>query len=331
MEILDYHRKDLRRRVAKEIGGDDGREWLSLNDETASSFSLLVESTKNRIGNLIKGAAYPFLTGNISVRDILDEGKYLLVDAHPSDTASEQSCKDGLALAYSEFNYQALSRKTTAPYKIIPDESASYVPVSAAGMLDQLRKFGVFQAFIHHRPGQGTFEDPQLQAAVDQQTALKVVFGRMGIKAAYEVAQTLFASEINDLIVKDEKTRLITRWEEEEQETITESGERTSVSKSKRYAPRQAEDTDRVYYTRDEKIHLFVEELMRLPNQQCFVQYAGGKAYKIQTPFVVQPDILPEEVDAFIMQCVKNLQGAKPEPTPEPPNNDEEDFTGHAE
>jgi hypothetical protein len=322
--LLDFPEKSKRQLASRKVGGRDGAEWLDLNTRTASQWSLEVESTKNRIGDIVRSPMYRFLQGDIDLREAMDEGYFVLINLRQSDTVDEQSARDFAALVFSEFTYQAMNRKNTEPYRLYLDEAQAYLPPSAANMLDQLLKFGLSLGIAHHNMSQ--FPDPHLRMSIHQQCRLKAVFGGMDVHSAYEMAELLFPSELNGLEIKDQQVRLINRLKPTERKSITTSGERVSETVSQGFETEQEEDVQNTYYSRDEKIHFWVERLMRLPQRRCFVQYGRAKTFELETPYVVPAHISTEQVNDYIISLFPG-----PERSVITPPHDEEDFTGHAE
>src|SRR6185503_8074722 len=97
---------------------------------------------------------------SLNLQEIMDQGKILLVNLAPSDHLSKESARVFGALLVNEFFECALRRPrkpngdNPTPYYLYMDEFQNFVSLDIAEMLDQVRKFGLFQVLAHQRFGQ---------------------------------------------------------------------------------------------------------------------------------------------------------------------------------
>jgi hypothetical protein len=171
--------------------------------------NLGILSTKNRLDRFL---AYPnvlrFMGArehNVDIGEIIDKGKILLVNLKPSDSFSEENARVFGALLVNEFFRQALRRKRDRfgnpprPHYLYIDEFQNFVTThDIAGMLDQVRKFGLHLILAHQRLGQ--IEENKADNLVDAlftNIKTRAVFGGLTRQAAEYVAKNAFVNQLD--------------------------------------------------------------------------------------------------------------------------------------
>ena len=167
------------------------REW---REETLSArnrlFKLLTSPTLDRVMGLAGHS--------INLSEIIEEGSFLLVNLAPSDYLSHENAAVFGALLVNEFFECAMRRDTKhgdpQPYYLYLDEFQNFVSPAIAGMLDQIRKFGIFLTLAHQRFGQ---LDEDITDAVLTNCKIKAVFGGLRAESARMMAEELFIGKLD--------------------------------------------------------------------------------------------------------------------------------------
>src|SRR5258705_7486640 len=116
----------------------------------------------------------------LNLREVMDQGKVLLVNLAPSDHLSHENARVFGALLVNEFFENALRREKDGrgndpnPYYLYLDEFQNFVSLDLTEMLDQVRKFGLFLVMAHQRFGQ--LDDNMIDAVLTN-CRIKAVFG----------------------------------------------------------------------------------------------------------------------------------------------------------
>ena len=122
---------------------------------------------------------------SINLSEIIEDGSFLLVNLAPSDYLSHENAAVFGALLVNEFFECAMRRDTKhgdpKPYYLYLDEFQNFISPAIAGMLDQIRKFGIFLTLAHQRFGQ---LDEDIIDAVLTNCKIKAVFGGLRAESA---------------------------------------------------------------------------------------------------------------------------------------------------
>jgi hypothetical protein len=180
------------------------KEWREIQQLRATDWRAETLSTKNRLFRLLTSPTLARFMGiperTLNLKEIMDEGKILLVNLAPSDHLSHENALVFGALLVNEFFEHALRRqrdrrgKDPQPYYLYMDEFQNFVSLDIAEMLDQVRKFGLFLVMAHQRFGQ---LDESLIDAVLTNCGIRAVFGGLPAESARVMAQEMFISDLD--------------------------------------------------------------------------------------------------------------------------------------
>jgi hypothetical protein len=262
-----------------------------------------VQATLNRLDPLIGSKAIRLFTGlkgiPTTVEDWITQGAIVLVNLKPSRNLSEESGKAFGALILSEFLHSAITHsENERPYFLYLDECQNYLTTDAAAMLDQSLKSGLRITFINHHMAQDVFQkNPDLKYSLEQNAGAKVIFGGLPVEEAKRYTEELFMHEINKRKEKERFYRLESEMVAESFETSTSSEYGSSTTSGSRYAPFQQEITSGVLeWSREEKVSLLAEKLMRLPERHCYLQLPGREAFEHEVEQVDDYLLTPAEI-----------------------------------
>ena len=180
----------------QELQAMKSREW---REETLSArnrlFKLLTSPTLDRVMGLSGHS--------INLSEIIEDGSFLLVNLAPSDYLSHENAAVFGALLVNEFFECAMRRDTKhgdpPAYYLYLDEFQNFVSPAIAGMLDQIRKFGIFLTLAHQRFGQ---LDDDITDAVLTNCKIKAVFGGLRADSAEMMARELFIGKLDPMKIK---------------------------------------------------------------------------------------------------------------------------------
>lgn len=208
--LIDFHAEKVRGHLIEELQTPlVQREWRELHNLKAKDWRDETLSAKNRLFRLLSSSALSRFMGmpatSIDLQEAMDQGKIVLVNLAPSDQLSHENARVFGALLINDFFECALRRNKRPdgsdpkPYYLYLDEFAEFVSLDIAGMLDQVRKFGLFMILAHQRFGQ---LDPNLIDAVLTNCRMKAVFGGLPYESAKLMAQELFVGELDPKKIK---------------------------------------------------------------------------------------------------------------------------------
>jgi len=269
-----------------------------------------VQSTLNRLDPLIGSKTLRLFTGlkdvSTCVEDWITQGAIVLVNIKPSRSLSDESAKVFAGLVLSEFLHAAITHaETERPYYLYLDECQNYLTTDAGRMLDESLKAGLRITFIHHHMAQDVFlKNPDLKYSVEMNAKLKVVFGGLPVDEAKRYAEELFIHEVNQRKEKERLYRLENHMIETTYRATTSSERGSSTTTGTRYEPYQELVTAGVIeWSREEKISLLAEKLMRLRERHYYLQLPGGEAFEHEVEYVA--DYLPES--PYVLEYEKAL------------------------
>ncbi|MBI3356829.1 MAG: TraM recognition domain-containing protein [Nitrospirae bacterium] len=167
-------------------------------------------SAKNRLYKLLTSDALRRFMGladfSINLREIMDEGKVLLVNLKQSkEYLSLEGARTFGALLVNEFFEAAMERRKDnrvrdpKPYYLYLDEFQNFVSLDIASMLAEVRKFGLFLVLAHQY-----FEqlDEDITAAALNNCQIKAVFGGLSADNATKMAKEMFIDQLDPMKVK---------------------------------------------------------------------------------------------------------------------------------
>lgn len=207
--LIDFNAKSVRAHIIRTLENPlIQKEWREIQELRAADWRSEILSTKNRLFRLLSSPTLARFMGlperTLDLRQIMDEGKVLLVNLAPSDQLSSENARVFGALLVNEFFENALRRrglrdKDPDPYYLYIDEFQNFVSLDLTEMLDQVRKFGLFLVMAHQRFGQ---LDDNLVDAVLTNCGIKAVFGGLPVESARIMAQEMFISELDPKKIK---------------------------------------------------------------------------------------------------------------------------------
>lgn len=207
--LIDFNSHEIRSELVRQIDSSlVRREWDELQGLKPKDFRSEVLSAKNRLFRLLTSKTLSrFLNAsgaNLSLADIIENGKVLLVNLAPSDYLSAENAKVFGALLVNEFFEVARRRvpkygQELKPYFLYLDEFQTFVSLDITKMLDQVRKYKLFAVLAHQRFGQ---MGKDLCDAVLANCRIKAVFGGLPAESARMMAEELFIGELDPTQVK---------------------------------------------------------------------------------------------------------------------------------
>ena len=208
--LIDFNAREVRTHLIDQIGSElVQREWRELQALKPKEWRDETLSAKNRLFKFLTSDTLCRFMGlpgrSLDLKQVMDEGKVVLVNLAPSDYLSHENARAFGALLVNEFFENALRRerdefgRPPKPYHLILDEFQSFVSVDIADMLDQVRKFSCFLTLSHQRFGQ---LDPNIIDAVLTNCRIKAVFGGLPVESARLMAQELFIGKLDPMKIK---------------------------------------------------------------------------------------------------------------------------------
>ncbi len=208
--LLNFAAKDVRSFLIERVRNPLIRRELSeLHDLKPKEWRDEILSAKNRLFKLLTSDAIRRFMGlanaSIDLRDIMRQGKVLLVNLKQSKHLSHEAARTFGALLVAEFFEAALQRKSNRadrdpePYYLYLDEFQNFVSLDICRMLAEVRKFGLFLVLAHQY-----FEqlDEDVTAAALNNCGIKAVFGGLSVRNARLMAEELFIGKLDPMKVK---------------------------------------------------------------------------------------------------------------------------------
>ena len=187
--LIDFNGHEIRAPLIEQLSTPlIQAEWQELQAMKPREWREETLSARNRLFKLLTSPTLDRVMGlaghSINLSEIIEEGSFLLVNLAPSDYLSHENAAVFGALLVNEFFECAMRRDTKhgdpQPYYLYLDEFQNFVSPAIAGMLDQIRKFGIFLTLAHQRFGQ---LDEDIIDAVLTNCKIKAVFGGLGPRA----------------------------------------------------------------------------------------------------------------------------------------------------
>lgn len=162
--LIDFNAHEVRGHLLDDLQSPlIANEWRALQQLKPKEWRDETLSARNRLFRFLTSPALTRFMGlpgrTLDLKQIMDDGKVLLVNLAPSDELSEENARAFGALLVNEFFENARRRQKDSrgrdpkPYYLYMDEFQSFVSLDIADMLDQVRKFGLFAILAHQRFG----------------------------------------------------------------------------------------------------------------------------------------------------------------------------------
>jgi hypothetical protein len=207
--LLNFSAKDVRGFLIERLQSPFiRREWLELHDLKPKDWRDEILSAKNRLFKLLTSSALTRFMGlagvSIDLREIMDQGKVLLVNLKQSKHLSYEAARTFGALLVNEFFESAIQRESRPgrdpdPYYLYLDEFQNFVSLDICRMLAEVRKRGLFLVLAHQY-----FEqlDEDVTAAALNNCGIKAVFGGLSVANARLMAEELFIGKLDPQKIK---------------------------------------------------------------------------------------------------------------------------------
>lgn len=206
--LIDFNARDLCAPLIEQLSTElIQQEWYELQQLKSREWREETLSARNRLFKLLTSPTLDRVMGlpghSINLSQVIEEGAILLVNLAPSDYLSHDNAGVFGALLVNEFFECAMRRDTSAgaptPYYLYLDEFQNFVSPAIAGMLDQIRKYGIFLTLAHQRFGQ---LDEDITDAVLTNCRIKAVFGGLRAESARMLAEELFIGKLDPMKIK---------------------------------------------------------------------------------------------------------------------------------
>jgi hypothetical protein len=236
--LIDFNAREIRSQLIEQLQSElIAAEWRELQALKAKEWRDETLSARNRFFRFLTSPALTRFMGlpgrTLDLKEVMDQGKVLLVNLAPSDDLSEENARVFGALLVNEFFECARRRqkdmrgRDPKPYYLYMDEFQSFVSIDIADMLDQVRKFGLFSILSHQRFGH---LDENITDAVLTNCRIKAVFGGLPASSAQMMAQELFIRKLDPKKIKLAIYQTKFWPKEERRQVTTHSTNRSSSS-----------------------------------------------------------------------------------------------------
>ncbi len=207
--LIDFFEPEVRLYLTENISKRLLRsEWKGLSSSrTPRQFYDELLSTKNKLLRfLCSDQVYRFMgmrENNINFREIMDEGKILLVNLAESEHLSHYNARLFGALLVNEIFQEAKRRgrgefgRKPKPFYLYIDEFQNFVTDDIAYILDQSRKFGLHLILAHQRLGHMREKFPDVLDAVLTNVRIKTVFGGLNRADAKQMVEEMFVNQLD--------------------------------------------------------------------------------------------------------------------------------------
>lgn len=229
--LLQFDKPELRQ-YAIDVISDSyiKQQWQQLAQiKTFHDWKEFVLSTENRLSRFLASKTIKrfmgLTTGNLNLREAMDQGKIILVNLGSSSFLDRESARVFASLMLNEFFETAMLRANEAPagqkprsFTLYLDEFQEYITEDIAGMLDQVRKGGLHMVLAHQHLGH-LVDNQRLLQSILTNARIRAVFGGLSYSDASLLANEMFLSDLNTRQIKkayyhtihlfDEQTRII--------------------------------------------------------------------------------------------------------------------------
>lgn len=177
-------------------------EWENLNGLSRREFTEHFLSTSNRLLEFLSAPVIRSIIGQremtINFRKCMDEGAIVLVNLARKGELSSDNARLLGTLIVNELFQRALARRPgSRPYCLYIDECYHYLNEDIENIFDQGRKFNLHMVLAHQRLGQLRKAGDHVYNAVMAGAQTKVVFGVEDFQDARDLAEQIFAGELD--------------------------------------------------------------------------------------------------------------------------------------
>ncbi len=207
--LIDFYEPEVREYLTSNLSQRMLRsEWQGISKlRTPRQFSEEMLSTRNRLLRFLCSEQICRFMGlrenNINLREIMNEGKILLVNLAPSGELSPENAKVFGTLLVNEIFQEAKKRErgkfgeSPKPFYLYIDEFQEFVTPDIAYILDQSRKFGLHLILAHQRLGHLQDKYPDVLDAVLTNVKTRAVFGGLSREAAKLMVEEMFVNQLD--------------------------------------------------------------------------------------------------------------------------------------
>ena len=196
--LLDQHSEGVRSFLTQGLTDVFIRSKLEqLSSYKTSDFMNQVESVENRLMRFLSSTTIRRTMGSsqnaLDFRQIMDEGKIVLVNLQPSEWLSTEQQRLFGTLLLTEFFEASLQRPTGAkPFYLYVDEAARFVTSEMGEAFEQCRQKGLHMTLAFQHLSQFKTEDVRVYKAIKNNARNKLVFAVPDREDATELADDVF-------------------------------------------------------------------------------------------------------------------------------------------
>lgn len=225
--LLQFDKPELRQ-YAIDVISDSyiKQQWQQLSQiKTFRDWKEFVLSTENRLSRFLASKTIKrfmgLTTGNLNLREAMDQGKIILVNLGSSSFLDRESARVFASLMLNEFFEAAMLRANEAPagqkprpFALYLDEFQEYITEDIAAMLDQVRKGGLHMVLAHQHLGHLVDNQRLLQSLLTN-ARIRAVFGGLSFGDASLLANEMFLPDLNTRQIKKAYYHTIHLFEEQ--------------------------------------------------------------------------------------------------------------------
>jgi hypothetical protein len=213
--LLDYTQRELRDYAIDVLSTRRSKQgWRRLQMmKNFRDWDAMVLSTENRISRFLgSNAIRRFMgltSGNINLREIMDQGHILLLNLGSSEYLDREAAKVFASLLLNEFFETSMVRaadfrrrgEKPPTFLLYLDEFQEYITEDMAGMLDQVRKGGLHMVLAHQHLGH-LAENPKLRKSIFTNARIRAVLGGLDYEDGCVMANEMFLPDLNTRQIK---------------------------------------------------------------------------------------------------------------------------------
>lgn len=245
--LVTFGQKELRNYLIDSIKSSSLKTEMEYLKEAkkVTEFYQQIESTKNKLGRFLRTEQIKRIVGldinNINIKDIIENGKILLVNLQTSDysISSDDANLLGTLLLSEITSYVKQRRKdkrghAPSDFYTIIDEFQNFLTPDIPTMLSECPKYGLHLILGHQFINQLKEEDNKICSSVMGTAQIKICFGGLSSEDANLMVKELFPGQINKKRIRflNKQIQFWPRVVEKEIITETEGGGTTKGTQS---------------------------------------------------------------------------------------------------